>query len=218
MSTLITRLFRLERDLAQSKRFDEVGERNLFTSIEQEPGTLAMYATHMADDASVCYVFEVYAGQDAYEVHANAPHFKAYVQMAADVLTGREVISVVPELMLEKKTPLRVVSGSPVAPRLARITVPQEHDEAFREAVFANMRASIAQEDGVLVMYAATLADEPTKWVFWEVYASEEAYAAHRDTDHFKAYIEATKELVSEKELIPLTPDTLVNKGTLGNE
>lgn len=218
MSTLITRLFRLERDLAQSKRFDEVGEKNLFTSIETEPGTLAMYATHMAEDASTCYVFEVYASQEAYEVHANAPHFKAYVAMAADVLTGREVISVTPELMLEKPEPLRVTSGNPAAPRLARITVPAEHDTAFREAVFANMRTSIAKEDGVLVMYAATLVDEPTKWVFWEVYASEEAYAAHRDTEHFKAYIEATKDLVSEKELIALTPDTLVNKGSLGNE
>ena len=218
MGTLQTRLFKLGRKLANVEEFDSVGQNNLVTSIEEEDGTLAMYSTHLKGDPAQLFVFEVYASEEAYQTHASSAQFKAYVEMASTSLTNREVISVAPELMLEKETPLRVVSGSPVAPRLARITVPQEHDEAFREAVFTNMRASIAQEDGVLVMYAATLADEPTNWVFWEVSASEEAYAAHRDTDHFKAYIEATKELVSEKELIPLTPDTLVNKGTLGNE
>ena len=88
-------------------------------------------------------------------------------------------------------------------------------DVAFRDAVFTNMRASVAEEPGVLAMYAVTLADDPTTWYFWEVYASEESYAAHRETAHFKTYIAATADLVSDKELTPLVPDTLVNQGGL---
>lgn len=215
MGKLITRLFRLERDLAGRQEFDEVGADNLNTSIEQEPGTLAMYATHVPDAPQTCYVFEVYADDDAYQVHAAAPNFKAYVAMASKVLTGREVIAVRPALMVEKPQPLRITAEDGAAPRLARITVPTEHDAAFRAAVFANMRTSVEQEEGVLVMYAATLQDDPTQWVFWEVYASEQAYQAHRETDHFKRYIAETADLVSSKELIPLAADTLVSKGLL---
>ena len=215
MGKLVTRLFRLERDLAQRERFDEVGERNLLTSVREEAGTLAMYATHVPDAPEACYVFEVYAGEVAYQEHPSSPQFKAYVEMAGEVLTDREVVSVKPALLVEKPEPLEVAGPNAVVPRLARITVPPEHDIAFRAAAYANMRQSVQQEDGVLVMYAATLADDPTRWVFWEVYASEEAYEQHRETAHFKRYIAETADLVSEKELLALAADTLASKGFL---
>jgi quinol monooxygenase YgiN len=98
---------------------------------------------------------------------------------------------------------------------MARLVVSKGHGAAFREAVFANMRASVGEEEGVLSMYAVTLADDASVWYFWEVYASEEAYAAHRETDHFKAYIAATAGLTTAKELTPLVADTLVNQGGL---
>lgn len=215
MGKLVTRLFRLERDLAQRARFDEVGEHNLVESIDTERGTLAMCATHVGESPETCYVFEVYADENAYEVHAASPQFKAYVEMAGEVLTGREVIPVRAALLLEKAEPLKVTGVNEAAPRLALLTVPEKYDAAFRAAAYANMRQSVELEDDVLVMYAATLADDPTRWVFWEVYASEEAYAAHRETDHFKRYIAETSDLVAEKELIPLVADTLVSKGLL---
>lgn len=211
----ITRLFRLVADAAQLESFAEVGQHNLLTSIENEAGTLSMSATHLPDDPSVNYVFEIYADQDAYEVHASSPQFKAYGAMAAEVLVDRAVYACTPQLLLDKPEGLRVTDARGAAPRLARVVVPAGHDAAFREAVFANMRASIECEPGVLAMYAVTLTDDPATWYFWEVYASEQAYAAHRETDHFKAYIAATADLVSDKELIPLTPDTLVTQGSL---
>ena len=211
----ITRLFRLVADPTQLDRFGSVGEQNLMTSITNEPGTLSMNATHLPADASVNYVFEIYADQAAYEVHAASPQFKAYGTMASEVLTGRAVYPCNPQLLLEKPETLRATSASAVAPRLARVVVPAENDVAFRDAVFTNMRASVAEEPGVLAMYAVTLADDPTTWYFWEVYASEESYAAPRETAHFKTYIAATADLVSDKELTPLVPDTLVNQGGL---
>ena len=214
MSTLQTRLFRLGRDLANEEEFNKVGEHNLVTSIKVEDGTLAMYSTHLPDDPSMCYVFEVYASEEAYQVHAASPQFKAYVSMASTTLTSREVFSVVPELMLEKAEPLMVTDGS-ASPRCCFVQILPEKLEAFREAVFANMRTSVATEPGVLVLYAASMADDPLSWVFWEVYASEEAYAAHTSTDHFKAYIAATADCLASKELVPLAADTLVSKGEL---
>ena len=59
------------------------------------------------------------------------------------------------------------------------------------------------------------MAERPNRWVFWEVYADADAYAAHREAEHFKAYIEATEALVEGKEFHVLAADTLVNKGSL---
>ena len=102
-----------------------------------------------------------------------------------------------------------------IEPHLVFVDVKPGNDEAFVAAITANMRKAIEAEPGVLVMYGATLVDDPNRWVFWEVYASAEAYAAHRDTQHFKDYIAATEDIVAGKEFFVLTADTLVNKGSL---
>lgn len=212
---MITRLFRLERDMAYEEAFNEVGSHNLTTSIKVEPGTLAMYSTHVPDDPKTCYVFEVYADDDAYNVHAASEQFGAFVKMAGQVLTGRAVFPLTPRLMLEKSEPLFVDGPNEIEPHLVFVDVKPGNDEAFLAAITANMRKAIEVEPGVLVMYGTTLADDPNRWVFWEVYASAEAYAAHRDTQHFKDYIAATEDIVAGKEFFVLTADTLVNKGSL---
>ena len=51
---MITRLFKLERDMSQEQYYNEVGANNLSTSIKTEPGTLAMYATHVPDAPQTC--------------------------------------------------------------------------------------------------------------------------------------------------------------------
>lgn len=211
---MITRLFKLGRRLDNADEFDRVGEVNLATSIEVEPGTLAMYSTHLADDPAMCYVFEVYADDDAYQVHAASPQFKAYVAMAAENLTSREVCQVQPELMVEKAVGLRVTDGS-ASPRCCFVQILPHKVEQFREAVFQNMRTSVAAESGVLYLYACSFADDPLHWVFWEGYASEEAYEEHRATEHFKAYLSATADCLSEKKLVALAADCLVSKGML---
>jgi len=211
---MITRLFKLGRKLDNTAEFDRVGEHNLTTSIETEAGTLAMYSTHLADDAAMCYVFEVYADDDAYQVHAASPQFKAYVAMAADNLTSREVCQVQPELMVEKSTGLKVTDGK-ASPRCCFVQILPDKLEQFREAVFTNMRTSVETEPGVLYLYACSFADDPLHWVFWEGYASEEAYEAHRQTEHFQTYIANTADCLSEKELVQLSADCLVSKGTL---
>ena len=212
---MITRLFRLERDMAKEDYYNEVGANNLVTSIKVEPGTLAMYATHVPDDPKTCYVFEVYADDDAYNEHVASPHFKAFGKMAGEVLTDRAVFQLVPRLLVEKPEPLVVNEPSSIEPHLVYVDVKEGGEDAFLAAITANMRTAVEVEPGVLVMYAAQLAEQPSRWVFWEVYASAEAYAAHRETQHFKDYIIATEDIVEGKEFFVLSPDTLVSKGSL---
>ncbi len=212
---MITRLFKLERDMAQEDLYNEVGAHNLTTSIKVEPGTLAMYATHDPSDPATCYVFEVYADDEAYNVHVASDHFQAFGKMAGKVLTGRTVYQLEPQLLVEKGEPLFVNEPTKIEPHLVFVDIKPECEEAFLAAITANMRTAVEVEPGVLVMYAAKMASDPTRWVFWEVYASAEAYAAHRDAQHFKDYIAATDGIVADKEFHVLTADTLVSKGSL---
>ena len=212
---MITRLFKLVVNPDRKDDYNAVGVNNLTTSHKVEPGTLAMYSTHVPDDPTCCYVFEVYADDDAYNTHVASAHFQAFAKMAGEVLTDRAVYQLKPQLLVEKEEPLFVNGPNAVEPHLVYVDVKPGGEEAFLAAITANMRTSVEVEPGVLVMYAATLADEPTRWVFWEVYADADAYAAHRETQHFKDYIAATEDVVTGKEFLVLTADTLVSKGSL---
>ncbi|MBO7674888.1 MAG: antibiotic biosynthesis monooxygenase [Atopobiaceae bacterium] len=213
---MITRLFKLVVNPDRQEAYNEVGANNLTSSHKKEAGTLAMYSTHVPEDPTCCYVFEVYADDDAYNTHVASGHFQAFARMAGEVLTDRAVYQLQPQLLVEKEGPLLVNGPNDIEPHLVYVDVRPGAEEAFLAAITANMRTAVEVEPGVLVMYAATMADQPTRWVFWEVYASAEAYAAHRETQHFKQYLAATEDIVVGKEFHVLTADTLVSKGSLG--
>lgn len=62
-------------------------------------------------------------------------------------------------------------------------------------------------------MYAGTDVNNPCRWYFYEIYASEADYQLHRLTPHFRDYIEQTAQMSDKKEAIPVEPEFLLNKG-----
>ena len=79
------------------------------------------------------------------------------------------------------------------------IHVKPEHLDAFRKATIENARNS-AQEPGIARFDFLQSSDDPTRFSLWEVYKTEEAIAAHKQTAHFAAWVEAVADMfVSER-------------------
>ncbi|WP_162011544.1 putative quinol monooxygenase [Streptococcus sp. S784/96/1] len=209
--TEIFRMFRLGLDLDYEEDYKQIGYTNFTQSMALEPGTLAMYGGHLSEDFSQQIVVECYASEEAYQEHVQSPHFKAFVDLAQKALTSREVVTLVPQLLLQKPTALRIFDDKQLAVRLATVKVSDSN--AFSEIVLPEMQTSMEKEAGVLVMYAGTDVDNPDTWYFFEVYQNETAYEQHRETPHFKDYIEQSAKLVLDKQLQTLHGDMLVNRG-----
>ncbi|MGB9342744.1 putative quinol monooxygenase [Trichococcus sp.] len=209
----IFRMFKLSIVSKERERFNSIGKRNLLTSIQTEPDTLAMYATHAEENEDSNYIFEIYRNQSAYNIHANSHQFAEYAAMAKDAVTLREMISLVPELLLEQATPLLVSDHPEYLVRLAEIDLSLDSIDKFRSIVSFEMKESLAKESHILAMYASTVENQPNKWIFFEIYQNIHTYESHRQTQHFKKYIEETSSMVLNKELHNLTADILVNQG-----
>lgn len=209
--TEIFRLFRLGLDLDYKEEYKQIGYTNFTQSMALEPGTLAMYGSHLSEDYSQQIVVECYDNEEAYQKHIQSSHFKTFVGLAQKALTSREVVTLVPQILLQKPTALRIFDDKQLAVRLATVTV--SDSKAFSEIVLPEMQTSMEKEDGVLVMYAGTDVDNPDTWYFFEVYQNETAYEQHRETPHFKDYIERSAKLVLDKHLQTLRGDMLVNRG-----
>ncbi|MBL0745239.1 antibiotic biosynthesis monooxygenase [Chryseolinea lacunae] len=70
---------------------------------------------------------------------------------------------------------------------LVHVFVKPEFREAFVEATRANHERSV-QEPGNLRFDILQDAGDPDKFVFYEAYASEQAAANHKETEHYKVW------------------------------
>jgi (4S)-4-hydroxy-5-phosphonooxypentane-2,3-dione isomerase len=72
-----------------------------------------------------------------------------------------------------------------------------QHVERFREITIRNAEAS-RREAGCVRFDVLQQADDPTRFTFIEVFESEEAGAIHRESEHFKQWLEEAVPLMVE--------------------
>lgn len=193
--------------------YESLAEKTISTSVTGESGTLAMYSAKNKMNPSAVYMFEIYADSSAYDKHLGSMSYKEFLRNSPDILQTslKRKILVVPQLLVDKK----IVQSSKTINNLVIVDVKPAYGQAFRQIVLPEMAQSIKKEVGVLAMYAATDKTNPDRWYFYEIYASAEAYQAHRLTPHFKEYIEQTAEMTTYKEAVAIEPGILMNKGGL---
>ncbi|OAM26778.1 MULTISPECIES: putative quinol monooxygenase [Eikenella] len=205
-------IFELGIQNGQTAAYDEVGRNNITTSIRGEKGTLAMYSAKRADNPEIAYMIEIYADEAAYQVHTQSPQYKNFLQKSPEILTDhKRKISVEPQFLGDK----RVRQTARTINNLVIVDVKPEHAHAFKNIVLPEMAQSLKVERGVLAMYAATEQGNPSRWYFYEIYESEAAYQAHRQTPHFQDYLTRTADMAANKEAVAITPALLMNKGGL---
>lgn len=82
----------------------------------------------------------------------------------------------------------------------------------FLEFVKENGAASV-KEPGCREFNISVLAKDPNHVFLYEVYDNEAALNAHRATDHFKKFAAATANMVTARNVRPLSPVAFNSKG-----
>ena len=90
--------------------------------------------------------------------------------------------------------------------RMARIEIDSAYLEQYKAAIREHTQAAIANEPGVLTLYAMYDKARPTRVTVLEIYASKEAYNAHLKTPHFQKYKTGTLKMVKSLELVDVDP------------
>lgn len=78
-----------------------------------------------------------------------------------------------------------------------QVHVKPEFVDAFKEATLANARASV-KEPGIARFDVTQQQDDPTRFVFVEVYRSAEASAAHKETKHYQIWRDTVAPMMAE--------------------
>ena len=174
-------IFELGVQPGQAVAYNEVGKRNITTSVGSEKGTLAMYSAKRQNRPDIAYMFEIYADEAAYQVHIQSPQYQEFLRRSPEILTEhKRKIEVEPQFLGDKK----VQQTAATLNNLVIVDVKPEYGRAFRDVVMPEMAQSLEVENGVLAIYAATERANSNRWYFYEIYASEAAYQSHRQTPH----------------------------------
>ena len=99
-----------------------------------------------------------------------------------------------------------------VVVRIAQLEIDPSRLDDYTRAVREEMQDAVRLEPGVIAIYAVAEKDNPTRLHFFEIYASEAAYAAHRETPHFRKYLALTQPMIRDRKLIEAIPVQLSEK------
>ncbi|WP_203637632.1 putative quinol monooxygenase [Levilactobacillus wangkuiensis] len=209
------RLFKLEITAVERENFVAVGTQNLTTSIQNEPGTLAMYTSHVDPAGLHNRVIEVYRDAASYEIHAHSPQFAAFQTVAKRAVTQQTVVNLTPKLLLEQSQPLYRNPANEAFIQLMALTVQPGQTAAYQAVVVPYLQAAMAAEPGLQVGAVGQVVDAPDQWVIFTVYQDLAAFKAHCQTAGFKQYQAAAQPLIQTADATVLTGDTLVNHGGL---
>jgi quinol monooxygenase YgiN len=96
--------------------------------------------------------------------------------------------------------------------RMAKLVIDPAQLEKYKAALKEQMETALHNEPGVLLYNAVYEKNDQTHITILEVYASDSAYMAHRETAHFKKYKDTVKDMVKSLELIDVIPIGLASK------
>jgi quinol monooxygenase YgiN len=106
------------------------------------------------------------------------------------------------------------VAQEPPVPfvRIAELEIDPAQLDSFKAAVKEEIETSVRVEPGVLAIYAVAEKNNSSKLRFFEMYADQAAYNAHRESAHFKKYAATSKDMITSRRLIDTVPILLSAK------
>jgi len=99
MQGRVVRLAELEIDPVHLENYKAALKEEIDASIRLEPGVLTLYAVSVKDNPVQIRIFEVYANEDAYKAHLEAPHFKKYKTDTREMVKSLKLVETDPVIL-----------------------------------------------------------------------------------------------------------------------
>jgi autoinducer 2-degrading protein len=88
---------------------------------------------------------------------------------------------------------------------LVQVQVKKELLDEFRTAILKNASLSVARDPGCFRFDVLQHQDDPTRWMFYEVYDQESAWVQHRSAAHFLEFKDVGDRAILSREITKLT-------------
>lgn len=191
--------------------FNEVGKRNMVTSVAIENGTLAMYKT--VNEQGENLIFELYQDQAAYQQHTQSAQFKDFQRVATDAVAKREKIDLEPQFLGEQDVSLNTTTDNKMWVNIVRFTVKDGKGDEFKRILIPYLKKAMKAETEILVCYVSRMKDQPNKWLTFQVFQNDDTFNKYVNSDGYHQVLADLTPLFEERHLDPLDGQVLINQG-----
>ena len=191
--------------------FNEVGKRNMVTSVAIENGTLAMYKT--VNEQGENLIFELYQDQAAYQQHTQSAQFKDFQRVATDAVAKREKIDLEPQFLGEQDVSLNTTTDNKMWVNIVRFTVKDGKGDEFKRILIPYLKKAMKAETEILVCYVSRMKDQPNKWLTVQVFQNDDTFNKYVNSDGYHQVLADLTPLFEERHLDPLDGQVLINQG-----
>jgi quinol monooxygenase YgiN len=104
-NNLKVRIAKIEIDSLRLSEYRQALAEHAKIAVKEEPGVLALNAVYDKDNPTKVTVFEIYASEDAYQVHLKTPHFLKYKNGTLKMVKSLQLVEVQPIALEYKPLP-----------------------------------------------------------------------------------------------------------------
>ena len=201
--------------VVQSKegKMDEIsaiGARTVAKYTPDEKGTYSLYGAIAKENANIMRLLEIYEDEDAYQVHRSSEGFKKYIEERAPILEKLIILPVDP-IVLEQKA-----EGKGNFVSMTIVEIKPEKLEDFKALIKTEMKRAVAEEAGVLGLFAtAEQDDKGNRFHTMEIFTDEVAHEKYLGSKEYQEYRKKADEMLSFRQVFENYPAniTLSAKG-----
>ncbi len=204
-------MYRMTVDDNQRSTFNEVGKRNMVTSLAIENGTLAMYNTR--DNQGDNLIFELYQDDAAYQKHLQSAQYHDFKEVATTAVTKSEATSLVPQFLAEQDVSLNATTDNNMWVNIVRFTVKDGQGYAFGQILADYLKEAMKTETEILACYIAQVKDDPNHWITFQVFQNDGTFNNYVNSDSFHRVQAQLAPLIEERKMEQLDGQVLINQG-----
>lgn len=88
---------------------------------------------------------------------------------------------------------------------LVKVQIKPELVDEFKTAILTNAELSVQRDPGCVRFDVLQQQDDPTQWLFYEVYEKEQAWLDHRKAGHFLAFMDVGNRAIVARDATKFT-------------
>ena len=188
-----------------------ISARTVAKFTPSESGSYALYGAVDAKNHDIMRILEIYEDEAAYEIHRSSKGFKDFLSEREPILGSLKILPVDPIVLEQKK------SGTGKAAFMTLLEIKPECLDEFMTLITQEFTRSVAQESGVLGMFATSEQGERSNFIHTlEIFADDEARVKYLESQQYLLFrkktdnmTESRKEFTNQPANVTLSPKGL---------
>ena len=178
----------------------------------KEPGTQEFMSAVGQSQKNLVFIFEIFNNSAAWDAHQKTAAYLKFIGLAMTMIKSYDIRPFSAVVLNRSTAPAPPADAPPLFINVDEVDVADGQVGKFIDAAKSHAAASV-QDPGCREFDIAVSQTKGSHVLLFSAFDDAAAFAAHQASDHYKAYVAATKGIISKSTATPLSSVAVLTKG-----